>query len=109
MLIKISDKGEYGVSMRTLNCDFQGYSFLASLQQEIRSQDIKKLYVSFPSNIFIEANLSAVLGAIFQPSSKVKLSFEKPWFGFNRIAKLLSRNGFLNSYGNQCRQHFQLL
>ena len=111
MLIKENENGAYSLTMRTINCDFSGYSFLSEIQFHIRLASIKSLVVHFYPGNFIEANLFAVLGAILQPSAKVSFRFHRDIMHWRQkdspIRKLLERNGFLNYYGETFKHSFQ--
>lgn len=104
MLVKENENGDYSLRMKTINCDFLGYSFLAELQFHILNTPIRTLSVHFYPNNFIEANLFAVLGAVLPHPSKVSLEFHRNitnWTKTNSsIRKLLERNGFLNYYND---------
>ena len=103
MIIKENENGTYSLRLKTINCDFVGYSFLSELQSCILNTSIKSLTVHFYSEDFIEANLFAVLGAILPSPAKVSFKFHKSWAPWLQntppIRKLLERNGFLNYYG----------
>lgn len=110
MLTKENENGNYSLRMKTINCDFLGYSFLSELQFHILNTPIKSLLVHFYPNNFIEANLFAVLGAILPHPSKVNFKFHRNITNWSRtsssIRKLLERNGFLNYYGEKFEHFF---
>lgn len=88
------------VSKKSINSDRAGYEYLTSIYHEIinTNNKDKDIDLNFKKTTWIDANLSAVLGAILRI---IKLNGYNVFFSnLNRaISSILNRNGFL-SFGD---------
>lgn len=85
------------ISKRSINSDHTGYEYLTSIYYEIinTSKQDKDIELNFKKTTWIDANLSAVLGAILRI---VRLNGYNVYFSNlnGAISNILNRNGFLN-------------
>jgi hypothetical protein len=77
---------------------FEGYNYLIELLYYLKSFHGKKLLICFENCNWFEANLTAVLGAIFDEVVKQNNSINLT--GFNdSLYSIFGRNGFLSYFG----------
>ena len=86
----------------SIHSDFEGYSHLIKLYHEAKASNEKNINFSFCYTKWFEANLSAVLGAIFEllqdEGKNVFVSSIKPV-----IKDVLKRNCFMGEFGETIR------
>ena len=80
--------------------DYEGYSFFTGLNDSVSGLEFDQLILDFRNNSWFEANLCAILGAIFNKAQdNIKTVFLR-----NMAQKqhdILSRNHFLASFGGE--------
>jgi len=80
--------------------DFDGYSFFAGLDAATLELDFSKLILDFRNNVWFEANLCAVLGALL---NKIQGNFNNVLIENIPLRQqdILSRNHFLATFGGE--------
>ena len=83
-----------------ISSDFSGYDFLSDLNARIEKITLRNIIIDFSGNVWFEANLCAVLGAIINQAST---NFNNVFIqNLNPKQKdIFSRNHFLASFGGE--------
>ncbi len=77
--------------------NYQSFSSLINLYQALMKLFVEDVYIDFSNTSYLEANLSALMGAIFDDTDVfVNINFEnfQP-----RVQTILQKNDFLSNYG----------
>lgn len=83
-----------------IRSDFEGYGFLSELNQQMNQHFMEEIDLDFSNNIWFEANLCAVLGAIINEAqnmlNQVNLINLKP-----KQSEIFGKNHFLASFSGE--------
>lgn len=93
-----------------VTADKAGYEFLCELYKDMHDVENEDIYINFEKCKKIEANLSAVLGAIFDKRTKEGCSVFINSPQYAGVRRILSRNKFLQAFDiqttNEDRENF---
>ena len=84
-----------------VTADKAGYEFLCELYKDMHDVENEDIYINFEKCKKIEANLSAVLGAIFDKRTKEGCSVFINSPQYAGVRRILSRNKFLQAFDIQ--------
>lgn len=85
-------------ALNTLHCDFDGFSRLCELWEKMSIDRGQRIAVDLSSARWLDANMSAPLGALLSKASRNLNSVTVTNVPSN-IRSILSKNGFLGNYG----------
>lgn len=82
-----------------IKSDYDGYNYLCTLFGNLRMHKYSNLVFDFKKVRFLEANLCAFIGAIFEVLEANKNSISITNINSTRVLNILRKNEFLVNYG----------